>query len=416
MPPRICFVVEIFHPEDPGGQGRQTYDLAEELTAQGSSVHALTRRHLPTSNIRERIGRVSVHRLPPLGISKGQGWRAVWPTALFFSRLLFELLRTARRYDVLVVFGVKGILLPSMLAARLLGKPIVIKADASAELDQAITAESLASMGLKPSSLPVRAWSRIRSALLRQADALIAISGELHDLMVRIGIDRRRILDLPNGIDLARWHPVDAATKQALRDRLQLPAGPLFTYVGRLSHAKGVLNLMSAWQVICERHPNAHLLIVGSGIGSYDDCEAELQALSRAVAGRVTFTGQVVDTREYLQASDVFVQCSETEGFGLALVEAMACGLPCVSTPVGAARDVVQPNRNGLLIPIHDVDAIVAAIDQLLAAGANWQELGTAARKAVLLRYDLRSIATGYLHWLDRLNRNPDASAALLQE
>lgn len=401
-PARICIVSEIYHPEDPGGQGRQAHDLSTALRAAGCEVRALTRRHFAASRKREMLGMVMVRRLPPLGMTKGDGWRALAPTLVFLISLTWMLLRDARHYDSILVHGVKLILVPPLLVGMLFGKRVFAKVDATAEIEHAITAESLQRMKMRQSSRLIRAWTATRRRLLRTADAIIAISGEVKEALLRNGARSEQVFDIPNGLDLQRWQLAAPAEKQALRRDLELPARPLVICVGRLSRAKGVHTVLQAWFALCDERLDAHLLLVGSGVGSYDDCERELRALCAASPhrDRVIFTGQVDNVHDYLRAADVFVQCSEHEGFGLALVEAMACGLPCVTTPVGAARDVVEAGVNGVLVPVGDAVALAGELRALLERGDRREAMGAAARRAVISRYDLQQVAQRYLQLL----------------
>jgi glycosyltransferase involved in cell wall biosynthesis len=324
--------------------------------------------------------------------------------------LWFELMRSARHYDVLVVGGVKAILLPPLLVAWLLGKRIFVRVDATGEIEHAITPESLGKMGLRADSRLVRTWSQLRRRLLLRAEGIIALSTDVRAALLRQGIPLARIFDIPNGIDMTRCCPVSRSQQAALRTKLGLPAGPLFIYAGRLSRAKGLPLLIDAWQRVAAEHPNAHLLLIGSGRGSFDDCEAELRAVSScpALVGRLTFTGHVENAHGYLQASDVFVTCSESEGFGLALIEAMACGLPCISTPVGVAPEVIDPGHNGLLVRVGDCDELHAALSSMLAQQASWPVLGAAARTVVAARYALEQVVSQY----GALCKAPEAASA----
>lgn len=412
---RTLIVSEIFHPEDLGGQGRQAYDLAEALLTCGEEIQVVTRRHYSTSARHELVGRVPVHRLPPLGLTKGGGWRAVWPTLVFLGALFWTLLRLSRSYDVLIVHGVKAVLLPPLLVGLLLSKRVIVKVDATAELEQDLTAESLAQMGLSAQSPMVRLWSEVRQRMLKGADGIVAISGDVRDVLLRMGVAHEKVHELPNGIDVSRWQPPATGQKEALRTTLGLPSGPLFCYVGRLSRAKGVLDLLQTWTRVCAQHPEAHLLLIGSGVGSYDACEDEIHRLlaQSPHATQVLLTGQVSNAMDYLQASDAFVLCSHSEGFGLALIEAMACGLPCISTPVGVARDLIHSGENGVLVPVADAQSLAAALHGLLEQPAKRAALGEAAHTAVTARFDMGHIASRYVQVLHQVVRTPGLPGSL---
>ena len=105
----------------------------------------------------------------------------------------------------------------------------------------------------------------------------------------------------------------------------------------------------------------------------------------------------------WLQAADLFVFPSEYEGFGLSIVEAMAAGLPIVTTPVGAATEVVRPGSNGWLVPVADAPALAAALGEALAAREAWPALGAAGRAAVVERFGMAGVLDRYVELLGRL-------------
>lgn len=411
---RICLITEIFHPEDQGGQGRQAFDLARGILARDVSVTVVTRRSFKDTPRRETLDGIAVERLPPGGMLKGKGWAAAMPTTWFLLGLFAHLLSTRRHYDLLLVHAVKGILVPALLVSWLCGKPCIIRIDALADVEQDLTPESLAKMGWSDRNLMVRMWSRLRTALLQRADAVVAISSEIAAALAKRMGSSRRVVHIPNGIDLKHWSS-SSGSKEELRRRLGLPQGVLITYTGRLSRAKGLVMLLEAWEQLAPRYPDTQLVLIGSGDRSFDGCEAQLQDQARrgGIESRVTFTGQVDEVREYLCASDLFVLCSDSEGFALSLIEAMAVGLPCISTTVGVAPDVLRHRLSGWLIPVRDAQALHAVLAEALDDPASWPAMGAAAQRAVTARFDLQEVAARYVKLFESLL--PQNSAARVQ-
>jgi glycosyltransferase involved in cell wall biosynthesis len=395
---RLCVVSEEFYPEDCGGLGTQAFQLAKYLARTGIDVNVVTRKTLATSPLRELLDGLSISRLPPTGVFKGAGWRAVIPTLQFLVALFAWLARHNRRYDVLLVQGIKGTLLPVMLISALLRKRYVIKIDAAFDVTQDIAPESLAKMGLSARSPVVRAWTRLRTRVLRNSAAVVAISDEIRNLLRQRGLSEKNIRAIPNGIDLERFHSASAVQRDRLRQQLGISGAPLAIYTGRLARAKGLHVLLAAWESFMRTHPDAHLLLVGSGVGSHDNCEHELKewVASKRLQSCVSFVGQVDPVADYLRAADFFVSMSESEGFGLALIEAMASGLPCISTPVGVAPEVIVHGVNGLLAPVGRVDALTTAFSWMASHSEQWSTIGANARNAVISRYDMRTVGNQY--------------------
>jgi glycosyltransferase involved in cell wall biosynthesis len=107
----------------------------------------------------------------------------------------------------------------------------------------------------------------------------------------------------------------------------------------------------------------------------------------------VQFAGQVDDAGPYLQAADLFVLPSSTEGLSNAMLEAMSCALPVLATRVGGAPDVIEHNVHGRLIPPDDVDALQRGLETLLPDRTLRFRLGAAARKRILSDFSLDSVA-----------------------
>lgn len=162
--------------------------------------------------------------------------------------------------------------------------------------------------------------------------------------------------------------------------------GAVVVFTGRLIKAKGLLELLEAWPLLLREVPRAHLLLVGDGT----DREA-LRARARAlgVAERVHLAGWVEDVVPFLWAADAFALPSHTEGMPNGLLEAMATGLPCVATSVGAVPDVLRDGGAGPLVPPRDPRALAPALVAVLEGEAAARRLGAAARARVEAHYTL---------------------------
>jgi glycosyltransferase involved in cell wall biosynthesis len=234
--------------------------------------------------------------------------------------------------------------------------------------------------------------------VLSHANPVVAISGEVEHMLLAAGVAPGRIARIPNGIDLSRFQPVSTARKLELRRELSIaPEAVIFLFAGRLSRAKGIVPLVQSWPAVVARYPGAHLLLVGSGAGSFDDCEQELAGIIRSeqMQSHVTMPGATDRVPHYLQAADVFVFPSLYEGFGLGIIEALACGIVVAVTPVGVAAELIQHGRNGFLFPADDSEALLGAIDAAFASRLEWAEIGKRGRAAVA-KFDLEAIVGQY--------------------
>ncbi len=193
-------------------------------------------------------------------------------------------------------------------------------------------------------------WAVDRMVLLAEAGRLAAVAR---------GWPGGRAAVIPNGIT-----PPPPARRGRLREELGLPAGgTVLTCVGSLIPRKGYDVLLAALAPLLAAHPDWHLVVAGDG----PDRDAVVrQAAAAGVAGQIHLLGLRDDVPDLLADSDLFVLASRAEGLTLAVLEAMAAGLPVVVTAVGGHADVVTA-AVGLVVPAGDPVAFRAAVAALLA-------------------------------------------------
>jgi glycosyltransferase involved in cell wall biosynthesis len=383
----ICILTETFHPVVGGGE-TQALALAEGLTRRGFAVHVVTRRSDPSLERSERVGPVRVHRLPPAGSGQLKKW------GLVFTGLL-ALVRLRRRHELVFVSGFRILGIPAVLASRLFAKPCILKADSLGEFSGEFFHRGLRQLGLPASFWPFRALLALRNRLLRRCDRFVAVSSAIEEELRVQGVQPESIERIPNGVDVSRFSPVDPEQKESLRDRLQIPrAARTAIFTGRLVSYKGLPLLLQVWEEIQRRHSSARLLLVGSGGLDVDNCEMALRSYveSKGLQQSVHFAGAVENVDEYLQASDVFVFPTEQEAFGISVVEAMACGLPVISTPVGGLADIVTGGENGVCVAVGSYDQLLSALDSLLSDPTLADALGREGRRAAEERFALEAV------------------------
>jgi len=395
--PRVYYLTEEFYPPQIGGVELMVSYLSHGLAARGLSTQVITRQPSPPALPEETIGSVRVRRIRPGGQMKAIGWRALPAVLSYLWRLAFILLSESGHYDVVIISGLKIIPLAAIPVCRLLGKRCIIRIESTFELAEPLSAESRHSMG-RAGRLLHGVLARTQRYVLSRAEPVVAISREVENMLLRLGVAPARIARIPNGIDLSRFHPASPDERALLRAQLSLPqTATLVLFAGRLSRAKGIVRLVEGWPQIIARHPMLHLLVVGSGAGSFDDCEEELASRIRELhlQACVTMIGATDRVQDYLRAADVFMFPSLYEGFGLGIVEALACGMIVAVTPVGVAAESIQHGVNGFLFRADDSEAIVKVMDEVLARTDSWPAIGQRARAAVA-PFDLEAIVGQY--------------------
>ena len=133
---------------------------------------------------------------------------------------------------------------------------------------------------------------------------------------------------------------------------------------GRLMPQKNQAMLIEAFAAIAADHPEHTLILYGEGP---EREKLEALAKERGVADRVLLPGAVKNLAERIAGSELFVLSSDYEGMANALIEAMCVGLPCISTEVSGAGDLIEPGKNGELIPVGDTEGLIRAMRKLLA-------------------------------------------------
>ncbi|HEX8812975.1 MAG TPA: glycosyltransferase, partial [Terracidiphilus sp.] len=191
---------------------------------------------------------------------------------------------------------------------------------------------------------------------------------------------------LPNGIDTETWKP-DPAARLALRTKLGLRDEFLWLAAGRLEPVKNFSLLL---RVMSGLPPHARLVIAGGGL------QAEVlwsQARTLGIEGRIRFPGYQSNLLRWMQAADGFALSSLWEGLPMSLLEAGACGLPCVSTAVAGATEIVLDQQTGFLVPFADEEALGGAMLRLMEMSpVSRQAMGHAARQSIAERYGIGSV------------------------
>jgi glycosyltransferase involved in cell wall biosynthesis len=408
------FVLTPGFPPEVGGQEIHLLELCESLIAAGAAVRVLTRRVERSFPAAEYLGKVPVERLSPFGETKGMGFRAIPRLGLLLCKIVWRLLRKVHEYDVILVSGYNILPLAAVLSCAVTRKPCVVRPESPLELTEAVGADSRRRMGLSERSIAMRFLERLRLSAARKVDCYIAISSEIRAGLVTAGIDSGKIVAIPNGINTGKFVPVSDARRLELRAELRLPANKLLLiYTGRLAVSKGVMMLIDVWRELAPKYPDAHLVLAGTGLGSFDNCEAELHAFVTAhgLEHRVTSTGNVTNVHEYLQACDIFVFPSDYEGFGLSILEALAVGLPMVGTRVGVATDVAGASEIALLVPPKDRACFRDALQRILGDAALQGQLGARARAAVCAEYSMSAVARRHMELFSELTGGSDESS-----
>ncbi|MCB9422078.1 MAG: glycosyltransferase family 4 protein [Ardenticatenaceae bacterium] len=374
---RVAMLIQAYYPHV-GGAERQLAALAPLLQERGVDIHILTRRYSGLRSF-EMIDGVPVYRLPI------PGPKPVASLAFTLSALplLYRL-----KPDLIHAHELLSPTTTAVLAKRIFGMPVAAKVLRGGKLGD------IAKLNQR------RSGRQRLAAMRRHVDAFITISREIDGELANLNIPQEKRPFIPNGVDIHHFAPIPAQEKQILRQNFGLPDGPLTVFTGRLAKEKQIDQLIAIWPRVRIAHPQASLLLLGTG-----DQEAELK---RQAGDGIIFYGAVDDVAPFLQCADLFVLPSATEGLSNALLEAMAAGLPVITSNVGGAPDLISHGHNGLLIsPDNSADWAECIID-LLNEQRKREGLGQQARQKMVSEYALSSVADRLRGLYERLLTAPD--------
>ena len=362
---RVLMVVPQYPFPIVGGLERQAHELGMALRELGADVQVVSGRIMPTQLDLEEVEKIRVHRLP---------WtHRRWTRFVRMPLHLFvALYRLRKSYDIVHLHQHSWFGLYTIMIARLLRKPILTKLP------------NVGVLGIP--GLRAQRFGLLKLKILFSSDALVAMSNtSLRELRVA-GFPGQRILAVPNGISLPQPASIPA---ESVRPNTICKV----VFVGRIAEEKRVDLLLEHWAGVQRQCPGeAELEIWGSGPlqGTLQRRCAEL-GLTRSVIWR----GHLDCVRNRLPAMDIFVLPSVAEGNSNAILEAMAAGLPIVSTPVGGTPMLVGPKGTHLLFNLND-DSLERTLIQLIRDSQTRKTVGAQMRSRVAEHFDIQQVARIY--------------------
>jgi len=241
--------------------------------------------------------------------------------------------------------------------------------------------------------LRTRVLALLCAWLSRQPDAIIANSEAGRRAHERIGYCTRRMVVIPNGFDLTRFRS-DSEARTVVRAQLGIASDSwLIGLFARFHPVKDHRTFFQAARLLAHELREVHFLVCGRGIGWENPALARM--IPDELANKVHLLGEREDMPRLLAALDLATCSSRSEGFPNVLAEAMACGVPCVSTDVGDARLII--GDTGVIVAPGDPVALADAWKRLLALDlVERRRLGEAGRKRIAKHFELSQIVRRY--------------------
>ena len=239
----------------------------------------------------------------------------------------------------------------------------------------------------------VSAYGALDRFVLRGYSAVVAVSDEVKQTLLKSRVNFEKIKLIRNGIDVASF----ANVPPSLREHTD---SQIIGWVGRLSHEKGPDIFIRAAAVALREHPNLLFVLVGDG-----PLRASLEALTQelGISASIRFAGRREDMAAVYASMDLLVSSSRQEGLPMAILEGMASGVPWIATAVGDVPSLIKDGHNGLLVPIGDIESLSSAIIRLVEHPEIRERLGLAGRQTVQDNFSTQRMTKEYVDVYERL-------------
>lgn len=243
-------------------------------------------------------------------------------------------------------------------------------------------------VGRDPSYLPITRFG------IESSDGVTAVSEWLRRETVEHFHAEKPIDVVPNFVDPARFR-----RQTASRSVFARASEKLVCHVSNFRPVKRIMDIVEAFAGIAKR-VDARLIMMGDGP---ERARAEAFCRDHGLVDRVFFLGNYANLEEIIGACDLMLLPSESESFGMAALEALACEVPVIATRTGGLPEVVEDGEVGYLVPVGDVGAIVERAVEILSDEAKRREMGRAGRALAIERFDIGRVVPMYASVYDRV-------------
>jgi glycosyltransferase involved in cell wall biosynthesis len=420
---RICFVAHLFWPDIGGAQARAEKQ-ARHLQALGHEVIITSLR------LDRRWKRTETHEGLPIVRVGGVYTRKGLLRAGRFGHLVFDigmflrLWRLRHSYDVIHIFQLLSLASAATLVGQITHKPVVISIACEGPSEVQLAQLQRGAM-LLPDTLTDTSFLTVDpkhvmlgeiaflprlvlgSAILhyiRRSNAFYQVlSTRCHSYLTTQGFRAEQIIHIPGSVDTQKFRPAPKRRPDPARPERDIIC------VARLDYSKGIDVLLHAWGRMLHApaewraHLKPRLRIVGDGAFR---AQMEYIVAELGIAESVEFLGLRRDIADLLQPAWAFVLPSRWEGMPNALLEAMACGLPCVATRVSGSEDIISDGINGLLVEPEQPAELAKVVRRIIEDADLAQRLGKEGRVTVVRDYQLVSVVEQCVALYRRLIRS----------
>jgi L-malate glycosyltransferase len=363
-----------------GGSGVVATELGIELAARGHDIHFIT--YSQPFRLTGREANIHFHEVavtnyplfehPPYDLALATRMAEV---AEFYSLDLLHV-------HYAIPHSVSALLARQMLASRGHHLPFITT----------LHGTDITLVGLDRSYLPITRFG------IEQSDGVTAISSYLRD-RTRAAFGITSEIEVVRNFVNCDVYVRNPALVEAMRGRYAAPGERLLVHLSNFRPVKRIRDVVEVFARVAREVPS-RLMLIGDGP---DRSVAEYLAREHHIQDRVHFIGKQDNVNELLPLADLMLMPSEMESFGLAALEAMACGVPTIATDVGGVPELIDNGRNGLLFGVGDVDSMSVAAIALLRDETRLRQMSEAGRKTAQDHFCASRVIPLYEEYYDRV-------------
>jgi len=374
---RVAMVIDRYAPLW-GGTENQLRQMAPYLKARGCDLFIVTRRWDKELPKKETIDGVRIYRV---------GWpgKSLVSTVSYISALFLTLLANRNTFDIIHTNGAAALAVLGSFFALLLKKPNMARISSASRIPE----------------LTQKQFGSIAMRFLRKADAIISLSDDIRNELINVAVGKDRIFDMTNGVNFERFKKYCKSQRQIWRLQRKLPEDAIIVlYSSLFKPGKGHTILLKAWCEIEKNVKNAWLLLLGSDNYQRTSTAQQIKSTARIEKlKRVIFEGETASPEAYTGIADVcaFAAQDESEGCPNALLEAMSAQLAPIAFNSSGIRDIIEHNKNGLLVYKKSAASFAKQLATLLYSANKRESLGRAARNYVLEHHQFSTTADRYI-------------------
>ena len=300
---------------------------------------------------------------------------------IMLTRLAWLLLARRREYAFIHAHIANNMASVCSVVGPILGKRVLVKLTGMQEMVGGI-------LDAQPNLA-----TRIKKMAIRRATLLQATSARIRQMLIDSGFDKKRVVLLPNGVDLARF--TDAPRDQQLREQLCGSAQLVGIFVGRLSPEKDHDSLFRAWATAFRGREDTRLLLVGDG--ALKNVLFEL-ATQLGIEDQIVFAGHAGNVAPFLSVADFGLLTSLSEGLSNSLLEYMAAGLPVIGSRVSGTEDFVVPGQTGWLFEPGSAIELARCLADAATVGVSvLHQMGLYAQQRIVETASLEAVTSALM-------------------